>query len=57
MRKPEDHDTTIIFKAPLALRDDLRRVAEQHDRSLSAQIRIALREHIRRDQEGAGTKP
>jgi hypothetical protein len=50
MRKLGDH-ALIAFKAPLSLRDDLRRMAERSERSVSAEIRHALREHVARERE------
>lgn len=55
MRKLEDH-ALIVFKAPLSLRDDLRRMAERSERSVSAEIRHALKEHLARQQEGAARR-
>jgi predicted transcriptional regulator len=55
MEKPGDH-ALIAFKAPLALRDDLRRVAEQSERTMSAEIRHALREHVRKQKEGTARR-
>ena len=51
---PNDTETSTIISAkmPVALRDELVRLAGRHDRSMSAEVRAAVREYISRADEG-----
>jgi hypothetical protein len=42
-------------QVPLALREELERLARRHDRSLSAELRTILRLHLRMNESAASS--